>query len=172
MSSVTKAALRAAADRQQLTESALLKRVVEMLLLSTAAGEHQVAPLPVQPSARPARLYVRLTGGDRQLLAERAATRCLPVATYASIPIRAQLRRLAPLPNAELREVRQARRELAAVGRNLNQIARASNTGHYGPGISRGELLDILKACEALHGHFRDYVSTNLQSWESGDAAT
>ena len=124
----TKAALRAAAERQQLTESAVLKRMLDLVLNSAGTPESVVATITDHP-ARQARLYVRLTAGDRQLLQERATARCLAPATYASSLLRAHLRSLTPLPEAELRAIRQSTRELAAVGRNLNQIARATHQG-------------------------------------------
>jgi hypothetical protein len=169
----TKAALRAAAERQHLTESALLKRMLDLML--QAAGAAVVGDAAAVAAdgrqARRARLYVRLTRGDRQLLQARSAARCLAPATYASILLRAHLRALTPLPEAELRAIRQSTRELAAIGRNLNQIAHATHRGIAGAGVSQGSLLNLLKACEALSDHIRGYVSTNLASWGSGDAA-
>ncbi len=169
VSQATKAALRAAAQRQQLTESALLKRML-VLVLQTA-GATVVGDATDDRLARQARLYVRLTRGDRQLLQARSAARCLAPATYASILLRAHLRALTPLPEAELRAIRQSTRELAAIGRNLNQIAHATHRGVSGDGVTRGNLLSLLRACEALRDHIRAYVSTNLASWGSGDAA-
>lgn len=174
VSQATKAALRAAAERQQHTESALLKRMLDLVLQtagSTVVDDAAADPADHRP-ARQARLYIRLTRGDRQLLQARSAARCLAPATYASILLRAHLRALTPLPNAELRAIRQATRELAAIGRNLNQIAHAAHRGGAAAGVSQGNLLSLLKACEALRDHIRAYVSTNLASWGSGDAAT
>ncbi len=170
VSQATKASLRAAAERQQLTESALLKRML-VLVLQTA-GAALVADAADDRLARQARVYVRLTRGDRQLLQARSAARCLAPATYASNLLRAHLRALTPLPEAEMRAIRQSTRELAAIGRNLNQIARATHRGGAGAGVSQGNLLSLLKACEALRDHIRAYARTNLTSWESGDAAS
>lgn len=167
----TKAALRSAAERQQLTESALLRRMLD-LLLNTAGSVDQVAVVKAARPARLARLYVRLTAGDRQLLKERSAARCLAPATYASILLRAHLRALTPLPETELRALRNSTRELAAIGRNLNQIALAAHRGASSSGVSREELRGILKACEALRDHVRSYIRTNASSWSSGDAAS
>jgi len=174
VSRATKAALRAAAERQQLTESALLKRMLVPVLQTAGAAVVGDAAADDDDDrlARQARLYVRLTRGDRQLLQARSAARCLAPATYASILLRAHLRALTPLPEAELRAIRQSTRELAAIGRNLNQIAHATHQGRSGIGVSRDNLLSLLRACEALHGHIRAYVSTNLASWGSGDAAS
>ncbi len=174
VSQATKAALRAAAERQHLTESALLKRMLVLVLQTAGAaivGDAADADAADDRPARQARLYVRLTRGDRQLLQARSAARCLAPATYASILLRAHLRALTPLPEAELRAIRQATRELAAIGRNLNQIAHAIHRGVAGAGVSQGNLLGLLKACEALRDHIRAYVRANLASWGSGDAA-
>lgn len=169
VSQATKAALRAAAERQQLTESALLKRMLDFVLQT--AGAAVVSGAADDRPARQARLYVRLTRGDRQLLQARSAARCLAPATYASVLLRAHLQALTPLPEAELRAIRQATRELAAIGRNLNQIAHAIHRGCSSVGVSRENLLNLLRACEALRDHVRAYASTNLASWGSGDAA-
>ena len=171
VSPTTKAALRAASARQQLTESALLKRMLDLVLNSAGAPDSVVATAADQ-SARQARLYVRLTAGDRQLLQARATARCLAPATYASNLLRAHLRSLTPLPEAELRAIRQSTRELAAVGRNLNQIARATHQGDSGAAVSRNELRGLFKVCEALRDHVRSYISTNVSSWGSGDATS
>ncbi len=171
VSQATKAALRATAERQQLTESALLKRMLELVLHTAGAPEAGEISVADRPS-RQARLYVRLTVGDRQLLQARSAARRLAPATYASNLLRAHLRALTPLPEAEIRAIRQSTRELAAIGRNLNQIALATHRGGSGTGASREELRNLLKACVALHDHFRSYVRTNLSSWSSGDATS
>lgn len=168
----TKTALRAAAERQQLTESALLKRVLDLMLQTAGAADvGDSADAADARQARHARLYVRLTRGDRQLLQARSDSRCLAPATYASNLLRAHLRALTPLPDAELRAIRQATRELASIGRNLNQIAHAIHQGQSSVGVSRENLMSLLRACEALRNHIRAYVSTNLASWGSGDAA-
>jgi len=167
----TKAALRAAAQRQQITESALLKRMLQLVLYSADPVGDGGAADAADRAARQARLYVRLTPDDRLLLQARSAARYLAPATYASVLLRAHLRALTPVPEAELRAFRQATRELAAIGRNLNQVARATHHGGAGMGASRENLLAMIKICEAMRDHFRAYVSTNLSSWESGNAA-
>ena len=111
VSQATKAALRAAAERQQLTESALLKRMLDLVLQTAVAAIVGDADAADYRPARQSRLYVRLTRGDRQLLQACSAARCLAPATYASILLRAHLRALTPLPELELRAIRQSTRE-------------------------------------------------------------
>jgi hypothetical protein len=115
-----------AAARQGLSASGFLKRLVEQAL--AAGGSDEAAPLmPVQ--VRAARLTVRLVGEDHALLCERAAARTMPTATYISTLVRAHVRQLAPLPDRELAALQSAVNELAAVGRNLNAIARLMHQG-------------------------------------------
>ena len=115
---------------------AMLKRLVDLVLQTAGAGE---APAihAVRVSARGSRLTVRLRADDQALLRERAAARGMPPATYVSVLTRAHLRSLAPLPKEELLTLRRTVSELGAIGRNLNQIARAGNQGERLSGPSR-----------------------------------
>lgn len=94
-----------------------------------------------------ARLYVRVREEDRLLLHERAAARGMASATYLSVLLRAHLRSLAPLPKDELAALKRVVGELGAVGRNLNQIARAANQGARVAGPERDEFRTTLKIC-------------------------
>jgi len=77
----TKARFRALAAGYGLTESALLKTLIDRAIEARplSVGEE---PLAVRDAARAERLYIRLYRDDRQLLAERAAARGIPSATY------------------------------------------------------------------------------------------
>lgn len=132
----TKERFAAIARHQGLSESAMLKRLVDLVLQTAGAGE---APAihAVRVSARGSRLTVRLRADDQALLRERAAARGMPPATYVSVLTRAHLRSLAPLPKEELLTLRRTVSELGAIGRNLNQIARAGNQGERLSGPSR-----------------------------------
>ena len=50
-------------------------------------------------------------------------------ATYASGLLRAHVRQLSPLPKEELLALKRSIVELAAIGRNINQIGKATNQG-------------------------------------------
>jgi len=81
-----KARFSAAAARQDLSDSALLKRLVEQML-SVTPDEANSNP-SVRPEPRGARLTVRLVPEDRLLLRARAAARGMPAATYVSSVVR------------------------------------------------------------------------------------
>lgn len=116
-------------------------------------------------------LYVRMRKEDRLLLHERAAARGMASATYASVLVRAHLRSLAPLPKDELVALKQAVSELSAIGRNLNQIARAASSGAR-VGVGHEEFRAILKICEALRDRTKSLIKANAASWASGHAET
>jgi hypothetical protein len=161
----TKQRFSSAAARQGLSESALLKRLIEQML---AAGP--AAPIaPVVPvDLRDARVTVRLVPEDRALLRERAAARMMPAATYVSMLVRTHLRQLAPLPDRELAALRSAVNELAVLGRNLNTIARAFQQDRREVVPGKQEVYAMLEICEGLRDYFRELIKANLVSWEVG----
>jgi hypothetical protein len=155
------------ARRHDLTESALLKRLVDAAL-AAESGLVMAGIDPVAPVGRDPRVYVRLRPEDLLLLRERATARSMPAATYVSTLVRSHLHSLTPLPAAELAILRQSVMEIAAIGRNLNQIARAANRGETPTGPNRAELQALLRALTGLRDHFKAFIASNLASWSAG----
>ncbi|NGZ11487.1 MAG: plasmid mobilization relaxosome protein MobC [Nitrospira sp. LK70] len=171
---------KAIADREFLSEAAWLKRLVVREIRSMH-GDGIAAQEPCRP-ARPRHptrngresgegnrpVYVRLRHEDRLLLDARAEARGMRPATYVAVLTRSHLRRLAPLPKDEMQALRRSIGELAAIGRNLNQIAKAASEGGRVPGSAREEFRAMLKVCEALRDNTKALLKANLTSWESG----
>lgn len=171
VSAETKQRFGVVAAQLGLSESAFLKRLVELNLQSTQAVTMAI-PEPSANPMRGTRFSVRLRLDDRVLLGERAAARGMATATYASIVLRRHLRGVAPFPERMLIELKRAVAELGAVGRNLNQIARVANqTGHLA-GPTSQDLQALLRACTALRDHLKGTIRANIASWESGHAET
>src|SRR6185437_5187702 len=162
-----KARLHAAAEQLRVTESVLLKRLVESALLGSGMSESRAVE-PIEPVARNARVFVRLRSEDHVLLRERAASREMATATYASIVLRTHLRGVGPLPDRELLELKRSVAELGAIGRNLNQIARAANQSGRFAGPSSQDLQALLRACVGLRDHVKQLIRANTVSWETG----
>jgi hypothetical protein len=163
-------------ETEVLTEAAWLRRLIlrELQANHTRHQDPQVLPARGRCMTRQgstSRLNVRLRTEDRLLLHERAAARGMAAATYVSVLVRAHLRDLAPLPKDELLALKRAVGELGAVGRNLNQIARAANEGSRIAGVGREEFRAILRICEALRNHTKDLIKANAASWTTGNAA-
>src|SRR5437762_11926226 len=83
----TKERFAAVACHQGLSESALLKRLVNLMLQTASAGN--VATIAdANRTTRESRLTVRLRADDQALLRERAAARGMATATYGSVLVR------------------------------------------------------------------------------------
>ena len=149
---------------QGVSESALLKRVIEALIGGNEVRNATLAPLEQVPASE--RLSVRLAVDDLLLLRERARSRGIPSATYVSLLVRSHLRNLSPIPDNELKVLQQAIGQVSAIGRNLNQIARAVNAGERPDGPSKADLHAILRACTGLRDAFKGVIERNIQSWQ------
>lgn len=174
----TKREVAAAAEREMLTEAAWLKRLVtrEVQASRTPGGSTAQSSRPEGGRRQNRRVFgacgrpvfVRLRPDDRLLLDARAEARGMRPATYVSVLTRCHLRQLAPLPKDELLALKRSVGELAAIGRNINQIARAANEGGRLPASVRDEFRAMLKVCEALRDNTKGLLKVNLTSWESG----
>jgi hypothetical protein len=163
----TKTAFRALARREGMTESALLKQLLGVMLHS-AEGSSALTLEGADVVGRRSRLSLRLQADDQMLLRERSVARGMPCATYVSVLVRAHLRALAPLPHEELRAFKHSVTELTAIGRNLNQIARIGNQSGRVNGPSRDDIRAILKVCEGLRDNVRGLIRANIASWQVG----
>lgn len=166
-----KTLLRMQAEREQITESALVRQFLDVMLRRSAAeGFPKLETL--ERRSLNARLSVSLAPEDRMLLCERATARGMRSATYVSVLVRAHLRNLRPLPKEELAALKRSVAELGAIGRNLNQIARVANQSGKLSGPGREDLRAMLKVAEALRDHMKALIRANQYSWEQGYAET
>jgi len=158
-----KARVRAVADRQGVTESQLVKDLLERILRDAGLN---LPTAPPERVGRTARLYVRLRPEDHVHLVKRAAERRMPSATYVSLLVRSHLRGVAPLPKTEYLALRASVAELGAIGRNLNQIARSINAGAKPnlPGAS--ELESMVRLTARLGKQFTALLIANERSWD------
>lgn len=165
-----KARLQAIAHDRGVTESGLLKMLVDVALLQSTGTLALNVAEPVAAVSRNARVFVRLRPEDHVLLRERAAGRGMAGATYASIVLRTHLRGVARIPDREFAEFKRAVAELGAIGRNLNQIARVANETRRVNGPSTQDLQAVLRACTGLRDRVKDLLHANTSSWETSHA--
>jgi len=123
--------------------------------------------MPPDRVNRNARVTLRLKPEDWVLLRERAQARRMPSATYVSLLVRPHLRDVAPVPKAEYVALKQSVAELAAIGRNLNQIARAINHGERAVSPGQAEVRAMLKVAVGLRDHVRGLLTANERSWSA-----
>jgi hypothetical protein len=171
VTSQTKSLVRALAEREGITESKLVKQLLEVVL-RTAAPKEPSEVVKAGSVSRERRLYVRLAREDWRLLQERSAARGVPCATYVSLLVRSHLRDAVPLPKKEFLALRQAVLELTAIGRNLNQIARTIHQGGQSALPGRAEVGAMLKVADGLRDHFKGLLKANELSWRQGYAKT
>ena len=165
-----KARLHALAHDRGVTESDLLKKLVDVALLHSTGGPELSTSEPAGAVSRNSRVFVRLRPEDHVLLRERAAGRGMAAATYASIVLRTHLRGVARIPDREFAELKRAVAELGAIGRNLNQIARVANETRRVSGPSTQDLQAVLRACTALRDRVKDLLHANTSSWVTSHA--
>ena len=175
-----KSQAKAVAERELLTEAAWLKRLVIREIRTVHGLKSEERALlragRVRNSSKEGQRFgvggppmlVRLRHDDRQLLDARAEARDMRPATYASVLLRAHLRKLTPLPQGELLALKRSIGELAVIGRNINQIAKAANAGSKVPVTVRDEFRAIFKICEALRVNTKTLLKANETSWSTG----
>jgi len=163
----TKQRFAAIAQRQGLSQSLLMKRLIAATLLASEPTSLNLNE-PSKPQPASGKISVRVRPDDLLLLRERAKARGMPCSTYVTFLIRAHLRSLTPLPTTEFTLLRQSLMEVAVIGRNLNQIAHKLNAGEHSPGPNSSELRSLLRALVALRDHFRGLLDANSKSWEVG----
>jgi hypothetical protein len=167
VTSETKDRFARAAQLQGISESALLKRFIEATVVATD-GMIKEREVPEEPVGKGGRLSVRLQADDLIMLRQRAAVRDMPASTYVSFLIRSHLRNVAPMPIAELTALKQSIGEIGAIGRNINQIARAMNRGETASGLTRAEVQALIKALTAHKDRMKAVIAANLASWKDG----
>ena len=121
----TKAALTVLAQRMEKKLPVFLNMLYEAVLESESV---RVEPAAVVPgSHKMKRLEYLLPDFLEKPARQRAEQLDFKLAGWVSYMVQSAVMREPVLTNRELEAVREANRELAAVGRNLNQIARAIN---------------------------------------------
>jgi hypothetical protein len=165
VTSETKARVRALAIREGTNESAIVKRLLhEALRAATPCADSSSRTSPQVD--RRERVCVRISAEDRLLLEDRASARGLASAAYLAFLARTHLHGRAPLPRPEYLALRESILELKAIGRNLNQIAKALNQGGHAAISSRAEVATMLRAVERLRDEFRALINANEGSWK------
>ena len=159
------------AKAQGLSESALLRRLLENIVVPERAPD-DVAVTRVEELPSSCRVSVRLRADDLLLLRERARARRLPTSTYISYLVRSHLRAQAPLPHEELAALKRSVAEIGAIGRNVNQIARAVNQQQWPSGPDAKVLLEMIRVLTEMHTRIKALVNANLASWDSGHGQT
>ena len=168
----TKTRFRAMAQARGLSESELLRAVV-----LAVTGEDSL-PSPATPD-RPApettesnRMTVRLPRFLLDATQARAKSQGMAPSRWVAALVQSNLSRQPVMTEAELLELRASNRELAAIGRNLNQVAKALNESFHQSDRVKIETLNALAASlEQQRQSIRDLVRASQQTWGASDGA-
>lgn len=148
------------------TSAALLRAAVQQLLKSNALDSGIVGEASSGGSTR---LHIRLRRAEAAVLSLAAERDGLSRQAVVLALIRAHLLRQ-PTPNAsELSELRESNRQLAAIGRNLNQLAHAAHVDRVQPNTTGQTLSQLLAATQQLHHSTTALVRTTLYRWTDRD---
>jgi hypothetical protein len=128
------------------------------------------APVERQFEAKSEQVYVRLEPFYFAELGRLAAERLWHRGTYLGNLFRAHLDRRPVLCDTEINAVRQVARQLAAIGRNVNQIARKANSSPQHAHLVSTIDFDLIRMLIELESMaVRDLMRANIRGWGVSD---
>lgn len=142
-------------------KSALIRRLLES---AVGAPESKRAPVAV---GSPQKVTVRFRESEMLQLREMASARGMTRTQWITSLVRSRLGAPAQQSDGEREELRAIARELNRIGGNINQIARAANTGEgVKAGASKPGLEEARAALEALQGELKGVLDRTSTYWE------
>lgn len=166
-----KAAFSARAAAHSLSEAALLETIVASFLrLDHAAPPAHGAPCPGYGGARTRDVHVRLLPSEYEALERLSAMRHWKRSTYLGHLIRTHLNGQPRFSDDEMLALRHIVAQLSALGRNVNQIARALGASPAPASLAMALPLRELKALiDEERAGVKDLIRSNLTSWSAVD---
>lgn len=160
----THARFLAEAKARGLTESEFLRLAVHREIGDAATLANDVDPDPTQ--IEPDRITVRMPTFLLNAAKARAQSKGMALSRWIAALVQSNLTRHPVLTDTELQAVDTTTRELSAIGRNINQIARALNEAHFQ--TERVRLDRLAALAEAIHktrDAIRVLVRASRQAW-------
>lgn len=165
-----KSAFNAVVRAHGTTESRLLGSLVDFFLKRNPLPAPAVATPASAAAIKSERVTLRLTPAEYADLAARAHAQGMSKGAYLAALFKAQARSQPQWTGEELQALREATRELTAIGRNLNQIARALNTSLEHADRARAMELEALHAqVERERQAVKALIKANLKAWRHDD---
>ncbi len=144
-----------------MTESGMMRMMINQMLPDTASDSDF-------NQAKSNKVTIRLSEHDMQKLTTQAREEgYIHRTSWATACILANLTRTPVLTSAEIKTLRESNRQLAAVGRNLNQIARVLNIDFRHSDKVTREMVEILDSkFEAHKESVNTLINKNCRRWE------
>lgn len=153
------------AERAGMSESALALVAIRGLL--DPDGEATKEPVAAGHVAATDRITIRLRPGDGSEIARRAATRGMKASAYLAALARAHVRKNPPIPDWEVRKIKEGVTVLARLGHVLLRVAQS-------PALREGEFESLRRdlaatraVVAALEGLMHDHARAALVAWET-----
>lgn len=148
----------------KLSEADMLRKMIERV-----TDGRTYAPVEDASAAEPktSKITMRFTRRDQDLILKRAKQEGYPNRTsWATAVILAALHREPVLTDKEIEALRESNRELAAIGRNLNQVARVLNIEFRESDKLKLEAIENLAARIEQHkDQVAGLLSRNMSRW-------
>jgi hypothetical protein len=148
------------------SESELLREIVLREIEGENASNSPVAPNPETADLRP--MTVRLPGFFMDATQRRAKAKGMAPSRWVAALVQSNLMREPVMSEAEIAALQESSRELAAIGRNINQIARAINEAfHQTERIRLEKLAELAQAIQENRTAVRALVRASQNAWEA-----
>jgi hypothetical protein len=162
-----KEAFVSAAKAQGNTESGLLGLLIGTFLKRNPALPEQAAE---DGETKTDRVTVRFTKAEGRDLQRLASARGLKRSAYLGGLFRAHVTREPYFAEEEIGALREANRQLSAIGRNVNQIAKALNTSLDDTDMAKAVEYQKMKVLLDSHRQeVKALIRANLKSWGVSD---
>lgn len=167
----TKTAFKAVAEKRQITESRLLDELIAAAIATELAAATALARTPdsISPTpagVEPARMNLRMPGFLLDGAKTRAQAKHMTTNRWVVALLQTHLTGKPVVTDYEIAILRESNRELAAIGRNLNQIAKALNESFHETDRVKSRLLaDLATEIKVNRQATRNLIKASLHAW-------
>lgn len=164
-----KEALERRAKAKGLTVSELLRQLVDAEISSASALDDE-QPIRIYGETRLVRMFLRIPAQLKEAVEQRAKQKGMTEARWVASLVQSNLMKIPVMSDKELRALMNLNRELAAIGRNVNQIAKQLNSAIDMIERSRVDLSGLARLysdIELTRRVVRSLMLRSQQSWEA-----
>ncbi len=156
-----------AAWQQFCKDSGVKESDMLRMMIRRVSGDAVPIEIPGWKESKSGKITFRLTESDQRKLMKRVKEEGFPNRTnWTTSVVMAALHREPVLTDSEIAALRESNRELAAIGRNLNQVARALNIEfREGDRIKLQAIEALAERIEQHKGEVAGLLSRNLNRW-------
>lgn len=152
------------AQKKNLSEAALLRELV----LAATATESQASRVAIGTEREPSSITVYVPRFLKKSVEQRAKAKYLTTSAWVASLLQSNLAQQPVMTHNQLAALNASIRELASIGRNVNQIAKALNQRPGEVGLDRAALASIRAEIRSHELAVRELVKVSERSWSAG----